>query len=148
MPLKHLADATYAIDQCIDVLTCVVKGEAGSACALDSEASHEGFGTMMACADGYAEAVEQRSHVEVVDVANLEGDDGVVLLQMRTVNLHAFHFHESLHGVGRQVFLVGLNGIEANRADVIECFGEPRRSDVVRRACLEFIVLSSHFSLP
>jgi len=65
--LKHLADSLDACDKGIDIRTGVVKGEAGAAGAFDAQPMHQGLGTMMACADGYAEAVEKRAHVEVVD---------------------------------------------------------------------------------
>ena len=65
--LKHLLDAADACDQGIDVVPCVVEGEAGAAGAFDAEAMHQGLGTMMPGADSDAEAVEQGTHVEMVD---------------------------------------------------------------------------------
>ena len=65
--LKHLADAAYAFNEGIDVLAGIVERETGAAGAFYAETMHEGFGTMVACADGDAEAVELGALVELVD---------------------------------------------------------------------------------
>lgn len=65
--LKHLLDALDASNEDIDVFAGVVEGEAGTAGAFDAQAAHQRLGTMMACADGNAQAVEQCAHIEVVD---------------------------------------------------------------------------------
>jgi hypothetical protein len=38
---------------------------------------HERLGAMVTCANGNAEAVEEGAHIEVVDIADVEGDYGV-----------------------------------------------------------------------
>ena len=65
--LKHLLDALDAGDKGIDILAGVVEGETGAAGSLDAQTVHQWFGTMMAGTNGYAEAVEQSAHIEVVD---------------------------------------------------------------------------------
>lgn len=55
---KHLPDALYAGDEGIDILAGIVEGEAGAAGSFYAEAAHQRLCTMMACADGDAEAVE------------------------------------------------------------------------------------------
>ena len=75
---EHLADASDACDEGIDVVPRVVEGEAGTAGAFDAEAVHEGLGTMVTCAHGYAEAVEECTQVKVVDIAHEETDDSIV----------------------------------------------------------------------
>jgi hypothetical protein len=37
---------------------------------------HEGFCTVVTCAHSNAEAIKEGAEVEVVDVADIEGDDG------------------------------------------------------------------------
>ena len=56
--LKHFADTLYATDEGIDILSGVVDGEAGAASAFDTQAAHQGFGTMMTCTYGDAESVK------------------------------------------------------------------------------------------
>ena len=160
--LEHLLDAEDGGDKGIYLLAGVVEGEGGAAGALDAEAAHEGFGTMVAGTDGDAETVEQGAHVEVVDVADLETDDGIVVahigltvlpyLELRAEDFHAGDFHEALHGVGGEVALMSLDGIEAyetrrrsvghrgsDGGDVVERTGEACGGDVVGRAGFELI---------
>ena len=40
---------------------------------------NERFGAVVSCADGDAESVEQGSQVEVVNIADVERDDGIAL---------------------------------------------------------------------
>ena len=122
--LKHLADAKYSFDQRIDIFACIIKGKTGSASAFYAQAMHERFSTMMACANCYAESVEQSSHIEMMNVAYLERNNGSMLLDIWPVNLHAFHFHESLQGLICEVALVGFDGVETNRSNIIESFCE------------------------
>ena len=72
---KHVSHSFDACHQGIHFFMGVVDAKGGTEGAFYAEAMHQGLSTMVARADGYAEAIEQGAHVEVVDVANEEGDD-------------------------------------------------------------------------
>ena len=91
---------------------------------------------MMARAYGDAETVEQRAHVEVVDVPYQEGDDPAPLRRLAE-DAHAGDFSEALQGILRQFVLVGGDMVHAESGDIIQCLGQSRGADVVRRARLE-----------
>ena len=75
--LEHLTDPSDSCYERIDLLLCVVKSKGGAYGAADAEPCHEWLCTVVTCAYGNAQAVEQRSHVQMMDVADIEADDGI-----------------------------------------------------------------------
>jgi len=80
MESEHLGDAAYACYECIDFFLGIIEGEGGADGAADAQAVHQGLGAMMTCADGNAQTVEQGAHVQMMDVANEERNDGILVL--------------------------------------------------------------------
>ena len=77
---EHLPDAVEACYQGIYLFLRVIQGEGGADGAGDAETVHQGLRTVMTGADGDAETVEQGADVEVVDVADIEADNGILWL--------------------------------------------------------------------
>ena len=74
---EHLPDAVEACYQGIHFFLRVIQGEGGADGSGNAETVHQGLRTVMTGADGYAETVEQGADVEVVDGAEVEGNNGV-----------------------------------------------------------------------
>ena len=79
MQLNHFRYAAEGGDEGIDVGVGVVKGKGDADGARDAEALHEGLGTMMACAYGNAEMVEQHADIGGMGTRKIERDDRRVI---------------------------------------------------------------------
>ena len=66
-------DAVEGGDEGLALGEGVVGGEGGADGAFDAEGFHQGLGAMVACADGYAEFVEEHSGVVMVGFTDKEG---------------------------------------------------------------------------
>lgn len=87
---EHLADTLDGRGEDIYLLLRVVQGERCPRRALYLQTLHEGLGAVVACADSDTETVEECAHVEVVDIAQLERYDSVLLPTIvRAVDAHA-----------------------------------------------------------
>ena len=107
--LKHASYALDATHQSIHLGTGVIKREAGPTGALNAQAVHERFGTMVPGAHSDAQAVEQRAHIQVVYIAHLETYHGIVMLWVcRTKDMHTPHLRHLLHSVAGKITLVSL----------------------------------------
>ena len=72
---------------------------------------------MVTCADGNTQTIEEGAHIEVVDGADVEGNDGVLVsggtADSRTVDVHTLNSLQLFHAVAGELLFVGLNGIQA-----------------------------------
>ena len=75
---QHGSDAEEGGVEGVDVGLGGVAGEGGADGAGDAVAVHDGLGAVVAGADGYSQTVEQRADVQMVDVAHVERDDGIL----------------------------------------------------------------------
>lgn len=55
---EHLPNTVDTFHEGIDLFFGIIKGETGSNGAFDTKTMHQGFGTMMTCADSDAQSVE------------------------------------------------------------------------------------------
>ena len=78
--LEHLRNAFYACYKRINLLLGVVQGEARTNGSQNAIAVHQRLSTMMACTNGDAQAVEQGSHIHVMNITNQEADNGIFAL--------------------------------------------------------------------
>ena len=69
---KHLADSTDASNQRVYLFLRVIEGEGCTDSTADAQSVHQGLCTMMTCADGNAQTVEQGTHIQMMDIANEE----------------------------------------------------------------------------
>ena len=70
---------------------------------------------MVACAHSNAQLVEERAEVGMVDVGDVEGDDGVSLHVFAVaIDVHSFDLAELLQGVVGEIVLIRLNVLHAN----------------------------------
>ena len=53
----------------------------------DTQAIHQGLGTMVACANGYAQTIKKGSHIKVMDIAHVEAHHSVSHCALRTINM-------------------------------------------------------------
>ena len=69
----------------------------------------------MTCADGNTQTIEEGAHVEMVNVANIERNNGVLVsggtADSRTVDMHPFNGLQLFHAVAGELLFVGLDGI-------------------------------------
>ena len=136
--LEHLHDTTQACHEGIDLLTRIIKGEGGTHSAEYAKPIHEWLGTVVARTDGYAELVEQRAEVGMMDVANIEGDDGIGRHALSVaVDVHVIDGAELRQGVVGETLLVLLDVLHAEGGHIIEGFGQAMGSDVVGGAGLK-----------
>ena len=133
---EHLGDPFDAFGQGVHLLEGVVEGEGGTHRALHAQAAHQRLGAMVPRAHGDAQAVEQRAHVQVVDAAHQEGDDGVPLPGLAQY-AHAGNAAHALQCITGQFLLVRMDVVHAQAGDVIEGARQPRGGHVVGRAGLE-----------
>ena len=77
---EHTAHTCDAIHKGVYLVLGVIEGERGSHHALHAEVLHHGLGAVMTSAHGYAEAVEECAHVEVVYVAHEERHHSILAL--------------------------------------------------------------------
>ena len=85
---------------------------------------------MVPRAHGDAQAVEQRAHVQVVDTAHQEGDDGIPLLGFAQY-AHAGNPAHALQCITGQFLLVRMDVVHAQGGNVIEGARQPRGGHVV-----------------
>ena len=122
--LEHLSHPLDSIHQAIHLLTGVIEGEAGASCAQDAQAIHQGLGAMVSRTDSYAQPVEQRSHIHVMDVPHLEADDGIVLSTHRAINMHALYLGHPLKRILGKVTLVSLYIVHAQGGDIVQSLSQ------------------------
>ncbi len=91
---------------------------------------------MVACAHGYAEAVEQGAHVEMMDVANEERHDSV-LARGGAEETDAGDGLHLLHAVGGELALMSRNVVHAEGRHIVESGGKTVGSHIVGGACLK-----------
>ena len=135
---EHVPHALDAGDEGVDLLLRVVEAEGGADRPLDAQPLHQRLRTMVPGADGDAEAVEQRAEVEVVDVADEEGDDAP-LVRGFAEDAHALDGAQPFRGIARQFLLVGINLVHAQGGHIVERPCQGVRADVVGRTCLELV---------
>jgi len=70
-----------ALDEGVDVLAAIVEGKRGAGGCSDTQAPHQGLGTVMAGADGDPLPVEDGADVVWMDVAEEEGEHARLLLR-------------------------------------------------------------------
>ena len=68
---------------------------------------------MVTGAHGYAEAVEQGTHIEVMDVPHQERDDTALVLGFAK-DAHAFNLFQALHGILGEFVFVGFYLLHAD----------------------------------
>ena len=100
--------------------------------------SHDGLGAVVASAHGNAEAVEQSAHVEMVDVAQQEGDHGILLHRLAE-DAQAGYSAKLLSGIGCELALVGVYSIKADALHEVQGHGQGVGSNVVGGAGLKLI---------
>ena len=127
---EHLAYALYAFNKNVYLLLCVIHGKRGSHRALYAETYHEGLGAVVTGANGYAETVEQRAHVEMVDVAYEERNHGVFIIGRAEESDTVYLLHP-LHAISCEFLLMTRDVVDAYRTDIVDG-GEWQHS----RACL------------
>ena len=134
---EHAAHPHDSVHQRIDFLPRVVQAEGGADGAFDAQPLHQRLGTVVAGAHRNPQAVEQCSHVEVMNVAHEEGDDAAFLGRF-SEDAHAGHLPQALHGVGGEVVFVGGNAVHAQGGDVVQGTRQGGCADVVGRSGFEF----------
>ena len=127
---EHFSDAQDGCHEGVYFFACIVEGEACTTHALDAVARHERLCTVMSCAYGYTEAVEQGSEVEVMYAVDVEGADGVFRWR-GAVKLEVWNLCEPLHGVCREVLFVLVDVLHAYCRQVVEGYGKCMCANVV-----------------
>ena len=89
----------------------------------------------MARAHGDAQTVEQRSHVEMVNIAHEEGHNGILLLGL-SEETNVGNSTELLHAVTREFLLVRLNVLHAQRLNIVDGCSQSVSSHIV--GCTSF----------
>jgi hypothetical protein len=69
--LEHTLHSFDALYKRVYFFFGIVQTKRGSASAFHAQSSHEWFGAMMTRANGYAEAVKQSAHVQMMDVGSV-----------------------------------------------------------------------------
>ena len=78
--LEHLRNAFYACYKRINLFLGVVQGEACTNGSQDAITVHQRLSTVMTCTNGDAQAVEQGSHIHMMNITNQEADNGIFAL--------------------------------------------------------------------
>ena len=90
----------------------------------------------MPSAHGNAEAVEQRTHIEMMDVADKETHHGI-LLRSLTDEPHPLDGAQLLHAIMGKVALMGCYAVETDALDIVDGNRQSMGGDIVGRACLK-----------
>ena len=133
-----MRNATDASHEGVDLLLGIVEGKRGANGARDAQTIHQRLSTVMTCAHSDAQTVEQRSHIQVVDITDVETHDRIFLrCILRAVDLHAFDGLELLHAVAGELMLMLLDSLEADGLDIVDGLRESVSSHIVGRASLK-----------
>ena len=92
---------------------------------------------MMARSDGNSQAVEQRSHVEMMDVADEERHHGVFVVSL-SEETHALYLPHPFHRILRKVSLMALYLIHSYALQIVDGSGKTMCRHIVRSASLKF----------
>ena len=107
---QHAAHSLNTLNKRIHLGMCIIKSETGSACPFYAQAMHERLGTMMTRTHSYTQSVKQGAHVQMMDVAHLEGEHSIMMLHTgRTIDVHTLYLTHLLHGITGKFPLVSLN---------------------------------------
>ena len=88
---------------------------------------------MVACTHSNAQAVEQGSDVEMMDVAHIEGNDSSA-----TVQFDSLYLPHLLNTVLGKLVLMGSNVFNAQLLDIVDGCGKTMGGNIIRCSCLEF----------
>ena len=91
---------------------------------------HQGLGTMVAGADGDAQAVEQCTEVQVMNALDVESHHSTFILGF-TVELHTFDATHLLHGQLRQRMFVRGNGLHSDVRNILQRHSQGVRSHII-----------------
>ena len=95
---------------------------------------------MVTGAHSDAQAVEQRAHIQVVDIAHLETYHGIVMLCVcRAKDVHTPHLRHLFHSVAGKITLVSLYLLHSQGIDIVDSPRQTSGCHIVGRACLEFV---------
>jgi hypothetical protein len=76
---EHFGYTLDASHENVNLFLCIIEGKRSTDSARDAQTIHQGLGTVMTGAYGDAQTIEERAHIEVVDMANVEGYDSVFI---------------------------------------------------------------------
>ena len=85
---------------------------------------------MVTGAHGDAEAVEQRAHVQMMNVANEKTDYGILVFGL-TENPHSIDGFHLLHAISSEFLLMLLDVVHAQSRDVINGCGKSVGGDII-----------------
>ena len=87
---QHPDSTLYTLVECLHLLARVVHRNRGTAHTRNAIVRHNRFGTVLTCADGYAQLIENHSQIVVVNTLDIERYNRAFILR-RAINFQAIN---------------------------------------------------------
>ena len=125
-----MAHALHASHQGIDLFLGVIERERCTHRAFYAQSLHEWLRTVVSCAHGNAQAIEQRAHVEMMDISHQKRDYGSSLFGLSN-DAHARNGAKLLQRIVGQCGLIGSYLLHADLLYIVQRCREARSAHKV-----------------